>query len=102
MELDRWFVIEELLEQFAPQFLFFAGPLGGAVNAVSSREGIATVAASWFTADRSLPSQAVDTIAGWVDIAVSNGSYRNHLNPHREISPQTLTLRKRMEAGFER
>jgi uncharacterized membrane protein YfcA len=69
-------------------FLFFAGAIGGAINAVAGGGSFVAFPALLFTGIAPIPANATNTLSLWVGTAVSGGAYRNKLNlPRRIILP---------------
>jgi uncharacterized membrane protein YfcA len=69
-------------------FLFFAGAIGGAINAVAGGGSFVAFPALLFTGVAPIPANATNTLSLWVGTAVSGGAYRNKLNlPRRIILP---------------
>jgi uncharacterized membrane protein YfcA len=68
--------------------LFFAGALGGAMNAVAGGGSFVAFPALLFTGVPPIPANATNTLSLWVGTAVSGGAYRNRLNlPRRVLLP---------------
>ena len=73
-------------------FLFFAGVLGGALNAVAGGGSFVAFPALLFTGVPAIPANATNTFAMWVGVAASGGAYRNRLNiTRRVLVPLILT-----------
>jgi uncharacterized protein len=69
-------------------FLFFAGALGGAMNAVAGGGSFVAFPALLFTGVPPIPANATNTLSLWVGTAFSGGAYRNKLNmPRRVLLP---------------
>jgi uncharacterized protein len=69
-------------------FLFFAGVLGGALNAVAGGGSFIAFPALLFTGVPPIPANATNTIALWTGAAASGGAYRRHLDiPRRVLIP---------------
>jgi uncharacterized protein len=69
-------------------FLFLAGMLGGAMNAVAGGGSFVAFPALLFTGVAPVPANATNTLSLWVGTAVSGGAYRNKLNmPRRVLLP---------------
>jgi uncharacterized membrane protein YfcA len=69
-------------------FLFFAGALGGAINAVAGGGSFVTFPALLFTGVPAVPANATNTLALWVGTMASGGAYRMRLNiPLRIMAP---------------
>ena len=72
--------------------LFFAGVLGGALNAVAGGGSFVAFPALLFTGVPPIPSNATNTFALWVGTTASGGAYRNRLNiPRRVMVPLVVT-----------
>jgi uncharacterized membrane protein YfcA len=73
-------------------FLFFAGALGGAINAVAGGGSFVTFPALLFTGVAPIVANATNTLALWLGIAASGGAYRKRLSiPRRVMIPLILT-----------
>jgi len=73
-------------------FLFFAGVLGGAINAVAGGGSFVAFPALLFTGVAAIPANATNTLALWIGTTASGGAYRNRLNvPRRVMIPLILT-----------
>ena len=69
-------------------FLFFAGALGGAMNAVAGGGSFVAFPALLFTGVAPIPANATNTVSLWVGTAVSTRAYRKYLKlPKRIIVP---------------
>lgn len=69
-------------------FLFVAGMIGGAMNAVAGGGSFITFPAMLFTGIAPIPANASNTFSLWFGTAVSGGAYRNHLKmPRRVLIP---------------
>jgi uncharacterized protein len=69
-------------------FLFFAGALGGALNAIAGGGSFIVFPALLFTGVPPIPANATNTIALWTAAAASGGAYRKHLDiPRRVLIP---------------
>lgn len=66
-------------------FLFFAGALGGAINAVAGGGSFVAFPALLFTGIAPIPANATNTLSLWVGTAVSGGAYRERFNLPRRI-----------------
>src|ERR1035438_2645155 len=66
-------------------FLFFAGALGGAMNAVAGGGSFVAFPALLFTGVEPIAANATNTLALWTGTASSGGVYRNRLNLPRRI-----------------
>lgn len=72
----------------APQtivFLFIAGALGGALNAVAGGGSFIAFPALLFSGVAPIPANATNTVALWVGVTASTGAYRKHLDISRRI-----------------
>jgi len=73
-------------------FLFFAGALGGAINAVAGGGSFVAFPALLFTGVPPIPANATNTLALWVGTTASGGAYPQRLNiPRRVMIPLVLT-----------
>jgi uncharacterized membrane protein YfcA len=73
-------------------FLFVAGILGGALNAVAGGGSFVSFPALLFTGVPPIPANATNTIALWTGVTASSGAYRNRLDvPKRVMVPLLLT-----------
>jgi uncharacterized protein len=73
-------------------FLFFAGALGGAINAVAGGGSFVAFPALLFTGVPPVPANATNTLALWVGTTASGGAYRKQLNiPRRVMIPLIVT-----------
>jgi uncharacterized membrane protein YfcA len=73
-------------------FLFFAGALGGAINAVAGGGSFVAFPALLFTGVPAIPANATNTLALWVGTTASGGAYPQKLNiPPRIMIPLVLT-----------
>jgi len=66
-------------------FLFFAGALGGTINAVAGGGSFIAFSALLFTGVPPVPANATNTLALWVGVAASGGAYRSRLNISRRV-----------------
>jgi len=66
-------------------FLFVAGALGGALNAVAGGGSFIAFPALLFTGVPPIPANATNTIALWIGTTASTGAYRRHLNISRRV-----------------
>jgi uncharacterized membrane protein YfcA len=66
-------------------FLFFAGALGGAINAVAGGGSFVSFPALLFTGVPAIPANATNTLALWVGTTASGGAYREKLNITRRV-----------------
>jgi len=73
-------------------FLFAAGVLGGALNAVAGGGSFIAFPALLFTGVAPVAANATNTLALWVGVTASGGAYRKHLNISRRVMvPLILT-----------
>jgi len=73
-------------------FLFFAGALGGAINAVAGGGSFIAFPALLFTGVAPVPANATNTLALWVGVTASGGAYRSRLSISRRVMiPLILT-----------
>ena len=73
-------------------FLFFAGVLGGGLNAVAGGGSFIAFPALLFTGVPPIPANATNTFALWLGVTASGGAYRNRLNISRRVMvPLILT-----------
>ncbi len=66
-------------------FLFFAGLLGGALNAVAGGGSFIAFPALLFTGVPPVQANATNTVALWIGTTASGGAYRNRLNISRRV-----------------
>jgi len=66
-------------------FLFFAGALGGAINAVAGGGSFVAFPALLFTGVPPIPANATNTLALWVGTTASGGAYSQRLNLSRRV-----------------
>jgi uncharacterized protein len=66
-------------------FLFLAGMLGGALNAVAGGGSFVLFPALWRTGIPPIPANATNTVALWVGVTASGGAYRRRLNISRRV-----------------
>ena len=66
-------------------FLFFAGALGGAINAVAGGGSFVAFPALLFTGVPPIPANATNTLALWVGTTASGGAYSQKLNISRRV-----------------
>ena len=66
-------------------FLFFAGALGGAINAVAGGGSFVAFPALLFTGVPPIPANATNTLALWVGTTASGGAYPQKLNITRRV-----------------
>jgi uncharacterized membrane protein YfcA len=73
-------------------FLFFAGALGGAMNAVAGGGSFVAFPALLFAGVGPIAANATNTLSLWVGTLASGGAYRQRLNlPSRMLIPLLLT-----------
>lgn len=73
-------------------FLFLAGIVGGALNAVAGGGSFVAFPALLFTGVPPIPANATNTLALWTGAAASGSAYRNRLNvPMRVLLPLMVT-----------
>jgi uncharacterized membrane protein YfcA len=73
-------------------FLFAAGALGGALNAVAGGGSFIAFPALLFSGVSPVPANATNTVALWAGTAASGGAYRKHLDvPRRVMAPLVIT-----------
>src|ERR1700686_663373 len=69
-------------------FLFVAGIMGGALNAVAGGGSFVAFPALLFTGVPPIPANASNTVALWTGVTASTGAYRNRLDiPKRVLVP---------------
>jgi uncharacterized membrane protein YfcA len=66
-------------------FLFAAGVLGGALNAVAGGGSFVAFPALLFTGVNAVAANATNTLALWVGVTASGGAYRKHLNISKRV-----------------
>lgn len=66
-------------------FLFFAGVLGGALNAVAGGGSFIAFPALLFTGVPPIAANATNTVALWVGVTASGGAYRKHYDISRRV-----------------
>jgi uncharacterized membrane protein YfcA len=66
-------------------FLFAAGALGGALNAVAGGGSFVTFPALLFTGVAPVPANATNTLALWIGVTASGGAYRKRLSISRRV-----------------
>lgn len=66
-------------------FLFFAGVLGGALNAVAGGGSFVAFPALLFTGVPPIAANATNTVALWVGVTASGGAYRKHYDISRRV-----------------
>ena len=73
-------------------FLFFAGALGGALNAVAGGGSFISFPALLFSGVEPIAANATNTVALWVGVTASTGAYRRHLDLSRRVMiPMVIT-----------
>ena len=73
-------------------FLFFAGALGGGINAVAGGGSFVAFPALLFTGVPPIPANATNTLALWVGTTASSGAYPQKLDiPRRVMIPLVVT-----------
>ncbi len=73
-------------------FLFFAGALGGGINAVAGGGSFVAFPALLFTGVPAISANATNTLALWVGTTASGGAYPQKLNlPGRVLIPLVVT-----------
>ncbi len=80
-------------------FLFFAGVLGGALNAVAGGGSFIAFPALLFTGVPPIPANATNTIALWTAAAASGGAYRKQLDVPRRVMIPLLAASLGRRAG---
>src|ERR1700722_3873018 len=73
-------------------FLFLAGVLGGALNAVAGGGSFIAFPALLFTGVPPIPANATNTIALWTAAAASGGAYRKRLDISRRVMIPLLSV----------
>jgi uncharacterized membrane protein YfcA len=66
-------------------FLFVAGVLGGALNAVAGGGSFVAFPALMFAGVAPIPANATNAVALWVGVTASSGAYRKHLDISRRV-----------------
>ncbi len=66
-------------------FLFLAGALGGALNAVAGGGSFVAFPALLFAGVEPIAANATNTVALWVGVTASTGAYRKHLDISRRV-----------------
>jgi len=66
-------------------FLFFAGVLGGALNAVAGGGSFIAFPALMFSGVPPIQANATNAVALWVGMTASSGAYRKHLDISRRV-----------------
>src|ERR1700686_4651589 len=73
-------------------FLFVAGIMGGALNAVAGGGSFVAFPALLFTGFPPIPANATNTVALWTGVTASGGAYRDRLDiPARGMAPLLIT-----------
>src|SRR5207245_10975630 len=73
-------------------FLFVAGMLGGALNAVAGGGSFVAFPALLLVGVPPIPANATNTLALWTGVTASGGAYRNRLDvPQRVMIPLIAT-----------
>jgi uncharacterized protein len=73
-------------------FLFVAGILGGALNAVAGGGSFIAFPALLFVGVPPIPANATNALALWTGVTASGGAYRNRLDvPRRVLMPLLIT-----------
>jgi len=73
-------------------YLFFAGALGGAINAVAGGGSFISFPALLFSGVAPIPANATNTLALWVGTSASGSAYKNRAKlPQRIMMPLTAT-----------
>jgi uncharacterized membrane protein YfcA len=73
-------------------FLFVAGILGGALNAVAGGGSFVAFPALLLVGVPPIPANATNTLALWTGVTASGGAYRNQLDvPRRVLMPLLIT-----------
>jgi uncharacterized protein len=73
-------------------FLFFAGALGGAINAVAGGGSFIAFPALLFTGVPPVSANATNTLALWVGVTASGGAYRSRLRLSRRVMVPLLAM----------
>src|ERR1700756_1052304 len=90
----RPYIRDKRIRLTLPQaiFLFAAGALGGALNAVAGGGSFIAFPALLFTGVGAVAANATNTLALWVGVTASGGAYRKHLNISKRVMvPLILT-----------
>ena len=66
-------------------FLFLAGAIGGALNAVAGGGSFVAFPALLFAGVPPVPANATNTVALWLGVTASGGAYRNRLDISRRV-----------------
>ena len=66
-------------------FLFIAGALGGALNAVAGGGSFIAFPALLFTGVAPIPANATNTVALWVGVTASGSAFRKHLDISKRV-----------------
>jgi uncharacterized membrane protein YfcA len=73
-------------------YLFFAGALGGAINAVAGGGSFISFPALLFSGVPPIPANATNTLALWVGTSASGSAYKNRIKlPRRIMLPLIVT-----------
>src|SRR6202163_2276923 len=81
-------VIRDTKARWAPRqaiFLFAAGALGGAINAVAGGGSFVAFPALLFTGVAPVAANATNTLALWIGVTASGGAYRKRLDISRRV-----------------
>ena len=78
-----WYTID--LDLHNVLFLFCAGALGGALNAVAGGGSFIAFPALMFSGVAPIQANATNTVALWVGVTASSGAYRKHLDISRRV-----------------
>lgn len=73
-------------------FLFFAGAIGGAMNAVAGGGSFVAFPALLFTGVAPIAANATNTLSLWVGTTASGGAYRNRLKVARRVLIPLLVM----------
>jgi uncharacterized protein len=73
-------------------FLFAAGILGGALNAVAGGGSFIAFPALLFTGVPPIPANATNTVALWTGVTASGGAYRSRLDVPRRVMIPLLVI----------
>lgn len=87
MESNLRFVVQEhlLLNIQQTIFLFAAGALGGAINAVAGGGSFVAFPALLFVGVAPIAANATNTLALWIGVTASGGAYRKRLDISRRV-----------------
>jgi hypothetical protein len=72
--------------------IFFAGALGGAMNAVAGGGSFIAFPTLLFTGVAPIPANATNTLSLWLGTAASGGAYRHRLNISRRVMIPLLIM----------